>query len=85
MKNLIVTILAIIFTSFANGQAKYDRSQLQQYIQSQDYGNAIQLLKAAAPSQFDKEYYLNLGYAYFMNEEEKVLYQLTGLYMSKMC
>jgi tetratricopeptide (TPR) repeat protein len=71
MKNLIVTILAIIFTSFANGQAKYDRSQLQQYIQSQDYGNAIQLLKAAAPSQFDKEYYLNLGYAYFMNEEEK--------------
>lgn len=71
MKNLIATTLALTFAFFAKSQGGYSRSQLQQYIQSQDYSGALRLLKAAVPNQFDKEYYLNLGYAYFMNEEEK--------------
>ena len=71
MKNLIATTLALTFAFFAKSQGGYSRSQLQQYIQSQDYSSALRLLKAAVPNQFDKEYYLNLGYAYFMNEEEK--------------
>lgn len=73
MKNIAALWIMIILIqpTEVEGQNTYDRVQFQQFIQNQEYGQAIQVLKKTPPTGFSKEYYLNLGYAYFMNEEEK--------------
>ncbi|MGE9312121.1 tetratricopeptide repeat protein [Niabella sp. CJ426] len=73
MKNIAALWIMIILIqpTGVKGQNAYDRAQFQQLIQNQEYGQAIQILKTTPPTGFNKEYYLNLGYAYFMNDEEK--------------
>lgn len=78
MKNLASLWIILMLANCVNGQGTSHGAHLQQLIQNQDYGAAIHLLKATKPGQFNQEYYLNLGYAYFMNDEEKMalpLYQ----------
>lgn len=62
-----ISFICLSFSSF--GQNGYDRNQLSLFYQNQEFEKAINYLQANSPVQDNSQYNVDLGYAFFMNDE----------------
>lgn len=62
-----ISFICLSFSSF--GQNGYDRNQLSLFYQNQEFEKAINYLQANSPVQDNIQYKVDLGYAFFMNDE----------------
>jgi tetratricopeptide (TPR) repeat protein len=71
MKTITCCITAQLFlTLYLQAQPAYDRNKLISFYQDQEYGRAIEyLLPFASGTTNAVQYYNDLGYSYFMNEQ----------------
>ncbi len=70
MTNKLRLLLAFL-CCYSSSFAMEKDDSLQYYLQTQEYRKAICWLQANEPPVYDRAYLLNLGYCFYMNDEEK--------------